>query len=177
MRAGLDTTRDSVRTPYVTHLEGTADMAVAEDLDRATDSRWDWVAEQTRAYLASGGTEGHENNGVHVLVLATTGRRTGQPRRNCLIYGRSGDEFVVVASKGGADDDPAWFKNLLADASVGVQVGTRRFTARARVASAAEREPLWTQMAQIFPLYDEYARKTDRTIPIVLLSPQTEPRA
>ena len=69
-----------------------------EDLDRATDSQWDWVAEHTRTYLASGGTEGHENNGVHTLVLATTGRRTGTPRRTCLIYGTSGGEYVVVAS-------------------------------------------------------------------------------
>ncbi|SMD25322.1 nitroreductase family deazaflavin-dependent oxidoreductase [Kibdelosporangium aridum] len=147
-------------------------MAVADDLDRATDSTWDWVAEQTRTYLASGGTEGHESNGVYTLVLATTGRKTGTPRRTCLIYGTSGDDFVVVASKGGADEDPAWFKNLQADPSVGVQVGTRRFTARARVASAAEREPLWAQMVGIFPLYEEYAQKTDRVIPIVLLTPQ-----
>lgn len=147
-------------------------MAVADDLDRATDSRWDWVAEHARRYLASGGTEGHESNGVYTLVLATTGRRTGEPRRTCLIYGTSGDDFVVVASKGGADQDPAWFKNLQADPSVGVQVGTRRFTARARVASSAEREPLWARMARIFPLYDEYAQKTDRIIPIVLLTPQ-----
>jgi deazaflavin-dependent oxidoreductase (nitroreductase family) len=64
------------------------------------------------------------------------------------------------------------FKNLQADPSVGVQVGTRRFTARARVASPAEREALWPQMVRIFPLYDEYARKTDRVIPIILLTPQ-----
>jgi deazaflavin-dependent oxidoreductase (nitroreductase family) len=137
-------------------------MAVADDLDRATDSKRDWAAEHTRTYPASGGTEGHESNGVYTLVLATTGRRTGQPRRTCLIYGTSGDDFVVVASKGGADEDPAWFKNLQADPSVGVQVGTRRFTARARVASAAEREPLWAQMVRIFPLYEEYAQKADR---------------
>jgi deazaflavin-dependent oxidoreductase (nitroreductase family) len=147
-------------------------MAVAEDLDRATDSQWDWVAEHTRKYIESGGTEGHESNGVHTLVLATTGRRSGVPRRNCLIYGTSGDEFVVVASKGGADVDPAWLKNLQAEPSVGVQVGTRRFTARARIASPAERPPLWAKMAQIFPLYEEYARKTERQIPVVVLTPQ-----
>ncbi|MEV1023197.1 nitroreductase family deazaflavin-dependent oxidoreductase [Streptomyces sp. NPDC050264] len=147
-------------------------MAVADDLDRATDSQWDWVAEQTRTYLASGGTEGHESNGVYTLVLATTGRRTGIARRTCLIYGTAGEDFVVVASKGGADADPAWFKNLQADPSVGVQVGGRRFTARARVASPAERELLWPRMVGIFPLYAEYAQKTDREIPVVLLTPQ-----
>jgi deazaflavin-dependent oxidoreductase (nitroreductase family) len=151
-------------------------MAIAEDLDRATDSQWDWVAEHTRTYLASGGTEGHESNGVRTLVLATTGRRTGTPRRTCLIYGTSSGEYVVVASKGGAEEDPAWFMNLEADPSVGVQVGTRRFTARARVASSAERAPLWAQMVSIFPLYDDYAQKTDREIPIVLLAPLDGPR-
>ncbi|GAA1020178.1 MULTISPECIES: nitroreductase family deazaflavin-dependent oxidoreductase [Amycolatopsis] len=147
-------------------------MAVAEDFDRATDSKWDWVAEQTRAYLASNGAEGHESNGLYTLLLVTTGRKTGIPRRTCLIYGTSGDEFVVVASKAGADEDPEWFKNLAAEPSVGVQVGDRRFSARARVAAPDEREILWPQMANMFPLYDEYARKTDRVIPIVLLAPR-----
>lgn len=151
-------------------------MATAEDLDRATDSQWDWVAEQTRTYLASGGTEGHENNGLRTLILATTGRRTGTPRRTCLIYGISDGEYVVVASKGGAEENPAWFLNLQANPSVGVQVGTRRFTASARPASLTERPPLWAQMAEIFPLYDEYAQKTSREIPIVLLTPLDEPR-
>jgi deazaflavin-dependent oxidoreductase (nitroreductase family) len=147
-------------------------MAVADDLDRAIDSKWDWVAEQTRKYLATGGAEGHEWNGVYTLVLATTGRKTGQPRRTPVIYGNSGDDFVIVASKAGADEDPAWFKNLQAEPSVGVQVGARRFTARARVASPEEREGLWTQMVGIYPQYEEYAQKTDRVIPVVLLTPQ-----
>jgi deazaflavin-dependent oxidoreductase (nitroreductase family) len=147
-------------------------VAVAADLDRAIDSRWDWVAEQTRTYIASGGTEGHESNGVRMLVLVTTGRASGRPRRTCLIYGLSGNDFVVVASKGGADDDPDWFKNLRTDPAVGVQVGTRRFTGRARLASPAEREDLWPQMVRIFPLYEEYAQKTARQIPVVLLTPQ-----
>ena len=147
-------------------------MAIADDLDRATDSQWDWAAEHTRTYLDSGGTEGHENNGVFTLVLATTGRRTGRARRTPLIYGRDGDDYVVVASKGGADQDPSWFVNLRAEPSVGVQAGTHRFTARARLAPAADRERLWAMMAKIFPLYDEYAGKTEREIPIVLLTPQ-----
>ncbi|GIJ41141.1 nitroreductase family deazaflavin-dependent oxidoreductase [Micromonospora andamanensis] len=129
------------------------------------------VADQTRRYLASGGTEGNEINGVRTLVLATTGRRTGTPRRTCLIYGISGEEYVLVASKGGAEKDPAWFMNLQADPSVGVQVGPRRFTARARVASSNERAALWAQMVNIFPLYGDYAQKTDREIPVVLLTP------
>lgn len=147
-------------------------MAVAADLDRASDSQWEWVAEQTRTYLASGGTQGHESDGVRMLVLATTGRTSGQPRRTCLIYGTSGEDFVVVASKGGADEDPDWFTNLQANPSVGVQVGGRRFTGRARLVSSVEREALWPQMVRIFPLYEQYAHKTHRQIPIVLLTPQ-----
>jgi len=147
-------------------------MAVADDLDRATDSQWDWVAEQTRKYLATNGAEGHESNGVLTLLLATTGRKSGVARRTCLIYGTEGEDFVVVASKGGDDEHPEWFRNLQAEPSVGVQVRDRRFTATARVATPAERATLWPKMAAIFPLYDEYARKTDREIPVVLLSPR-----
>lgn len=147
-------------------------MAAATDLDHATDSRWDWVAEQTRTYLASDGTEGHEANGVRMLVLVTTGRVSGRPRRTCLIYGKSGENFVLVASKGGEDDHPDWFKNLQVDPSVGVQAGSRRFTGRARLASPAERATLWPVMVRIFPLYAEYAAKTDRQIPVVLLTPE-----
>lgn len=94
----------------------------------------DWVAEQTQTYLASGGTEGHESNGVYTLVLATTGRKSGQSRRTCLIYGTSGDDFVVVASKGGADEDPDWFKNLQVEPGAGVQVAGQDLTTQARKA-------------------------------------------
>ncbi|WIY04411.1 nitroreductase/quinone reductase family protein [Amycolatopsis mongoliensis] len=83
-------------------------MAIADDLDRATDSQWDWVAEQTRTYLASGGTEVHESNGVYTLILATTGRKTGVPRRTCLIYGTSGDDLVVVARPSEPTFGPKW---------------------------------------------------------------------
>ena len=147
-------------------------MAVAADLDRATDSTWDdWVAQQTTTYLASNGAVGHDNDGVRMLVLATSGRKTGLPRRTCLIYGTSGNDFVVVASKGGADDDPDWFKNLQVEPSVGVQAGGQRFTCQARLATPSERAVLWPQMVSIFPLYEEYSHKTDREIPVVVLTP------
>lgn len=87
----------------------------------------------------------------------------------------SGDAFVVVASKGGADENPDWFKNLQADPGVGVQAASRRSTCQARLASPVEREALWPEMIRIFPLYEEYADKTDRQIPVVLLTPGTEP--
>ena len=147
-------------------------MAVAADIDRASDSSTDWVREHVQQYVASGGTEGHVWNGVPTLVLATTGRSTGEPRRTALIYGAAGDEYAVVASQGGAPTDPQWYKNLQDDPHAGVLVGTRRFTATARVAGADERPALWAQMAEIWPSYEDYAQKTDREIPIVLLTPQ-----
>jgi len=79
--------------------------------------------------------------------------------------------FVLVASKGGADEYPDWFHNLQAEPSVGVQAGSRRFTARRAWRPPSEREALWPQMVRIFPLYEEYAAKTEGQIPVVLLTP------
>src|SRR3954447_1578258 len=146
-------------------------MAVAADIDRATDSKAGWVAEHVQQYVASGGAEGHDWNGVPTLVLVTTGRSSGEPRRTGLIYGTSSDDLVVVASQGGAPEHPQWYRNLQADPEAGVLVGTRKVTVRARTATSDERGPLWDRMARIWPQYEEYARKTDREIPIVLLTP------
>ena len=144
-------------------------MATAEDIDRATDPKTDWVAEHVQKYVQSGGTEGHEWNGVPTLVLATTGKKSGEPRRTGLIYGVAGDEVVIVASKGGAPEDPKWYENLLAEPHAGLLVGTDKYTAVARTANDDEYQKLWDQMAQIWPQYDDYKKKTDRQIPIVLL--------
>lgn len=133
------------------------------------DNAQDWVAEHTRRYVASNGADGHLWNGVPTLVLTTRGRRSGRLRRNALIYGIDGDAFVVVASYGGAPANPAWYSNLEADPEVTVQVGADTFAARARTASAAEKERLWPAMVSIWPDYDEYRHKTDRAIPVVLL--------
>jgi deazaflavin-dependent oxidoreductase (nitroreductase family) len=86
-----------------------------------------------------------------------------------LIYGRDGDRYVVVASKGGAPRDPGWYRNLTKAPDVEVQVKDEVFRARARTAAGQERERLWRAMAQIWPPYDEYAEKTEREIPVVVL--------
>ncbi len=144
-------------------------MADTGDIDRATDSGVDWVADHVRRYVETDGAEGHRWNGVPTLVLATTGRRSGQPRRTGLIYGREGEDLVVIASKGGAPEHPAWYTNLQAEPRAAVQVGEERFDVRARTADVDEKARLWPQMAQIWPQYDEYMRKTDRDIPVVIL--------
>lgn len=134
------------------------------------DSALGWVADHTRRYVESDGADGHLWNGVPTLVLTTTGRRSGQPRRNALIYGQDGEDYLVVASRGGSDHDPLWYRNLVADPRVGVQVGSDRFDATARTASVDEKRRWWPVMARIWPAYDEYQAKTDREIPVVVLT-------
>jgi deazaflavin-dependent oxidoreductase (nitroreductase family) len=125
--------------------------------------------EHVDRYRETDGREGHDWQGTSTLLLTTTGRRSGEPRTLPLIYGRDGDHYLVVASKGGADEPPAWYLNLEADPEVEVQVWGDRFKARARTAAAEERERLWPIVTKEWPAYDEYQRKTDRQIPVVVL--------
>lgn len=136
------------------------------------DSALEWVADHTRRYVDSDGADGHLWNGVPTLVLTTTGRRSGQPRRNALIYGRDGDDYVIVASRGGDSHHPHWYRNLVADPSVGVQIGPDRFRATARTAAPDEKRRLWPTMTAIWPAYDDYQAKTERDIPVVVLTPR-----
>jgi deazaflavin-dependent oxidoreductase (nitroreductase family) len=128
-----------------------------------------WQQEHARRYLATGGQDGHIWEGVTTLLLTTTGRRSGQSRTTPLIYGRDGERYVVVASRGGAPAHPAWYENLVAQPDVQVQVMAERFKARARTAAPAERAALWKKMAAIWPPYDEYQARTVREIPVVIL--------
>jgi deazaflavin-dependent oxidoreductase (nitroreductase family) len=125
--------------------------------------------EHVRRYRETGGREGYEWNGVKTLILTTTGRHSGAERSKALILGEDADRYVVIASKGGAPHHPAWYLNLVNDPKVEVQVKDDVFTATARTAEGAERERLWRLMADIWPAYDDYQRKTDRVIPVVVL--------
>jgi deazaflavin-dependent oxidoreductase (nitroreductase family) len=128
--------------------------------------------EHVRRYVETDGREGHEWNGAPILILTTTGRRSGQRRSTPLIYGRHGDDYLVVASKGGAHHPPAWYLNLQAHPEVGVQVLADKFTARARTATPEEKPALWREMTGIWPQYDNYQRRTERSIPVVILERQ-----
>ncbi len=125
--------------------------------------------EHVERYRATDGAEGHEWQGTQTLLLTTTGRKSGEPRTTPLIYAPDGDSYVIVASKGGSDEPPAWYLNLSDEPEVEVQVEADRFKARARTASAEEKPRLWKKMAAEWPAYDEYQRKTDREIPVVVL--------
>lgn len=139
--------------------------------DQIFDSPSGWVAKHIREYVETDGREGHRWNGVPTLLLTTRGRRTGKLRRTALIYGEDGDAHVVVASRGGARHHPQWYLNLVADPDVEIQVGADRMKGRARTAEGEERQRLWEQMAATFPDYDNYQKKTDREIPVVVIEP------
>jgi deazaflavin-dependent oxidoreductase (nitroreductase family) len=126
-------------------------------------------------YERSGGRIGERIGRTSMLLLRTTGRKTGRLRTAALLYHREKDQYVVVGSKGGSDTPPAWLLNLQAQPDVEVQVGTRRFTARARVASAAERRRLWPEVTRLWPQYDRYQAQTSRSIPLVILAPSGKP--
>ena len=125
--------------------------------------------EHVQRYEETDGAEGHEWQGTTALILTTTGRKSGQERKHALIYQKFGDDYLVVASKGGADAAPTWFLNLEADPEVQVQVLGDKFKARARTATAAEKPAMWEVMAQAWPAYNDYQQKTSREIPVVVL--------
>jgi len=124
-----------------------------------------------RAYELTGGRWGHRVGRLRTLLLRTTGRRSGQQRTAALLYHRDGDRLIVVGSKGGSDTPPGWLLNLRAQPDVEVQVGTHRFPATARVATAAERQRLWPIMTALWPDYERYQAQTSRRIPLVILEP------
>jgi deazaflavin-dependent oxidoreductase (nitroreductase family) len=136
------------------------------------DSPRDWVAEHIQRYVETDGRSGHLWKGVTTLLLTTRGRKTGKLRRTALIYGRDGDDYIIVASRGGHSHHPAWYLNLNENPSVDVQVGAEKFSAVARIASGEEKKRLWELMTSIWPAYDDYQAKTEREIPVVVLSPE-----
>jgi deazaflavin-dependent oxidoreductase (nitroreductase family) len=138
----------------------------------------DWMKDHIQRYLASNGADGHmmtlpsHASPVPTLLLTTTGRSSGEKYLFPLIYGTTGNGYVVIASKGGAPEHPGWYKNLAADPNVDVQVGGKRLHAKARTVTGDERARLWKQMAAVFPPYDRYQEKAaGREIPVVVLDP------
>jgi deazaflavin-dependent oxidoreductase (nitroreductase family) len=121
-------------------------------------------------YLETDGADGFHWNGTEILILFTKGRKSGTERRHALIFRTWGDDaYLVVASKGGADAPPTWFLNLEADPDAEVQIKGERFPVRARVAEPDEKPAMWDRMTEVWPDYDEYQKKTDRPIPVVVL--------
>ena len=127
-------------------------------------------AEHVRRYRETDGEVGHIwRRGSKILLLTTKGRTTGEPRTTPLIYEQAGDRLVIVASKGGAPEHPGWYRNLVKEPQVQLQVKGDVFAARARTATGDEREKLWELAARQWPDYDTYQTKTDREIPVIVL--------
>ena len=126
--------------------------------------------EHVRRYRETGGKVGHVwREGSTILLLTTTGRTTGEKRTTPLIYAADGPRYVIVASKGGAPDHPGWYKNLAKTPEVELQVKDEVFKARAHTVTGEERARLWRKASEVWPHYDEYAKKTPREIPVVVL--------
>ena len=126
--------------------------------------------EHVRRYRETGGAVGHDwREGSTILLLTTTGRKTGEQRTVPLIYAQDGDRYVIIASKGGAPEHPGWYQNIEKTPEVGLQVKDQVFRARARVAKGEERERLWRLANTVWKYYDDYAKRTAREIPVVVL--------
>jgi deazaflavin-dependent oxidoreductase (nitroreductase family) len=139
-----------------------------------------WMIDHANRYISSGGKDGHmytvtppgyPEMTVPSLLLTTVGRKSGEKFIFPLFYGEDGNSIIIVASKGGAPEHPGWYKNLVANPEVEVRVGTKDFKAKARTITGAAREPLWQKALKFWPPYADYAKKTEREIPVVLLDP------
>jgi F420H(2)-dependent quinone reductase len=127
----------------------------------------------TAVYRATHGAIGHRLPGAPpMLLLDHVGAKSAIRRTSPLAYGRDGQSFVVVASKGGYPKHPAWFHNLMANPDTTVQVGSRRVPVHARTANPREREHLWPLMVSLYPGYEGYRRRAEREIPLVVLDPR-----
>jgi deazaflavin-dependent oxidoreductase (nitroreductase family) len=121
------------------------------------------------AYRASRGRIGRTYKGAPVALVDHVGRKSGKRYTSPLIYGTDGDDVIIVASFGGARKDPVWWPNLKANPRTSVQIGGERRAVVARQATPEEKQRLWPKMVSIYAPYEDYQRKTDRDIPVVLL--------
>ena len=138
--------------------------------------RWRvWKAIQdtnTRLYRLSDGRIGGRYDDAPVLILHHVGRKSGEPRETPLIYLRDGEDIVLVGSMGGSPTHPAWVYNLRDRPDVEVEIAGRRTPVRARQATADERERLWPSLLEMWPAWEDYARRTDREFPVLILEPR-----
>lgn len=129
--------------------------------------------EHVQRYQETGGEVGYLWNGAPILLLYSTGRKTGQTRTHALIFARDGDDYLIVASMGGAPRHPQWYLNLTANPDAEIQVRANRIPVTARTAaSGPERDRLWQIVNDVWPNYDTYQSRTDRQIPVVVLTPR-----
>jgi deazaflavin-dependent oxidoreductase (nitroreductase family) len=132
----------------------------------------DWNKQVIEEFRANDGKVGGNFANMQLLLLHTTGAKSGLPRINPVACMADGERHVIIASKGGAPTHPDWYYNLVANPEVKVEVGTEQFTALATVTQEPERTDLYDKMAAMYPFFDEYRQKTTRNIPVIVLSRQ-----
>jgi deazaflavin-dependent oxidoreductase (nitroreductase family) len=128
--------------------------------------------QHVRVYRETDGEHGYHWRGTTILLLSTVGRTSGESRTTPLIHRTDGERWVVVASRGGSPDNPGWFENLRANPEVSIQVLADTVPVRATTAEGEERDRLWSLMTEVWPAYNDYQAKTERQIPVVVLSRQ-----
>jgi deazaflavin-dependent oxidoreductase (nitroreductase family) len=129
----------------------------------------DFNAKIIAEFRANGGKVGPPFEGAPMVLLTSTGAKSGQPRVNPLVYTTDGDRYVVVASKAGAPTNPDWYHNVKANPEVTLEIGEETFPARATIAEPAERDRLFAAQAELMPGFKDYEKATDRVIPVVVL--------
>ena len=127
-------------------------------------------ADHVKRYRETDGEVGYIWNGVTALLLTTTGRKSGEPRTSALIFGRDGEDYLIIASQGGAPTHPNWYHNIQDHPDCEIQVRAEHIPVTARTATAEEKPRLWKIMADAWPNYDTYQTRTDRDIPLVVLT-------
>lgn len=130
----------------------------------------EWNQKIIEEFRANDGRVGGRFEGRTLLLLHTTGAKSHEPRINPVAYTTDGDRFVIIASKGGAPNNPDWYYNILANPLVTVEVGTEKFQVKATVAEEPERTRLYDKMVEVMPGFGEYRQKTSRVIPVIVLS-------
>jgi len=135
------------------------------------EGRWDWAQQQAELFETTGGKEGGTFEGFPIMVLTTTGAKSGQPRKTPLMLVELDDSYIAAASKGGAASNPAWYVNLTNNARVKLQVGELVMECLATTLEGKERDAAWQRAVETYPSYAVYAERTDRTIPVVKLTP------
>jgi deazaflavin-dependent oxidoreductase (nitroreductase family) len=143
-------------------------MLISEGLHMADAN--DFNTQIINEFRANGGETSGVFKGRNLLLLTTTGAKSGQSRTTPVVYSKDGDRLVIIASMGGAPKHPAWFLNLSANPEVTLEVGTEKFKARASVVEGAERDRLYAQQAAEMPAFSDYEKKTTRRIPVVVLT-------
>ena len=136
-----------------------------------TNERTNWNQQIIDEFRANDGKVGGRFEGKTLLLLHTTGAKSGQEHVNPVAYVRDGEKYVVIASKGGAPTNPDWYYNIVAHPHLSVEVGTETFQVNAKVTEDPERTRLYNKMVEMMPGFDDYRRNTERMIPVIKLTP------